>query len=91
MRKNYIYNLEQKGIPNNIGGKAENLRFFIKNRINVPLTYVCIWNAKSDFDNDRYAHNGVVIPMNERLFHLAIYYSQRRFGKIQWNRDRHCR
>jgi hypothetical protein len=90
MQKKYIYNLEQKRISNSIG-KAENLRFFIRYQINVSITYVCISDAKSDFDNDRYAQNGVVVSMNERLIHLAIYYSQRRFGKIQWNLDKHCR
>jgi pyruvate,water dikinase len=41
----YIHNLAQRRAPKNIGNKARNLRFLIKEGFTTPATHVCNWDA----------------------------------------------
>jgi pyruvate,water dikinase len=41
----YIYSLKKFRDRKNIGSKAKNLRFLIRNGYNVPNTYICTWDA----------------------------------------------
>jgi pyruvate,water dikinase len=45
----YIYNLREKKIPENIGGKARNLSFLLQKKFQIPETYVCTWDAHSHY------------------------------------------
>ena len=41
----FIYNLDETSKKSSIGNKAQNLRFLQKKNFNIPLTYVCNFEA----------------------------------------------
>ncbi len=45
----YIFNLREKKISENIGAKARNLSFLVKKKFQIPETYVCTWDAHSHY------------------------------------------
>ena len=45
MSRTLIYDLGARRVPATIGGKAENLRFLIRNGLQVPVSCVCTWDA----------------------------------------------
>ncbi len=48
-KKNYIFNLNDKKLPEAIGNKAENLHRMRSKKIRVPNAYICSWNAYIDY------------------------------------------
>ncbi len=45
----YIYNLKEKKPPQNIGSKASKIRFLLERKCQTPLTYVCMWDAYTQY------------------------------------------
>ncbi len=45
----YIFNLDEKYLPGSIGNKAKQLRRLRDKRFPIPNTYVCTWDAHSNF------------------------------------------
>jgi phosphohistidine swiveling domain-containing protein len=58
MKRTYVYALSDASIRERGGKKAENLRFLIKHRFNVPQGWVVSWNAYADYlrDGDSVLH-----------------------------------
>ena len=45
----YIHNLKGSKIPSNLGNKAEQLRYLFDKRFQIPETYVCDWDAYTQY------------------------------------------
>ena len=53
MSERYIFQIKRRKIPINVGNKARMLRFLICKKHNVPLTYVCVWEAYTSALQDK--------------------------------------
>ncbi|MGC9334437.1 MAG: PEP/pyruvate-binding domain-containing protein [Anaerolineae bacterium] len=49
MPKPYIQDLGQRRTPENIGNKAQKLRFLMQERLPTPPAYVCTWDAYQEY------------------------------------------
>lgn len=49
MQSHYIHNLKGKNLPANIGCKASKIRFLLERKFQTPPTYVCTWDAYTQF------------------------------------------
>jgi len=45
----YICDLRDKKVSQNIGSKAQNLRYLIENKFKTPKTFVCTWDAHKHY------------------------------------------
>jgi pyruvate,water dikinase len=74
MKSHYIWNLRSKGIPHIIGNKAKNLQTLIRLKCQVPISYVCSWDAYEGYlrddvsmlENLRHELAGIIRP--EQLY-----------------------
>jgi pyruvate,water dikinase len=48
----YLIDLKERNIPAAVGNKAANLRRLMENGIQIPVTYVCSWDAYHRYLND---------------------------------------
>jgi len=49
--KKHLFPLQGRSLRKRLGNKAKNLKFLIRNRYNVPVTYVCPWDAYISYNS----------------------------------------
>ena len=79
----YIYSLRKNRVRNNIGNKAQNLRFLINKGYNVPNTYVCTWDAYILYISGEKDILDAIRSELKKIIRDDIYYAVRSSANIE--------
>ena len=83
MNAEYIFNLRDRNIPENIGAKADNLRFFIKKKLPTPETYVCTWDAHLNYLKNRQPIDTIIKNELSEKIDVSKHYAVRSSANIE--------
>jgi hypothetical protein len=86
--RRYIVDLKDRRLPAAVGNKAANLRRLMEYGIQIPVTYVCVWEAYHRYlDNDVNLIEALRDELRLRL-HPDQYYAVRSSANIEDGHDR---
>jgi phosphohistidine swiveling domain-containing protein len=90
LAKRYVYSLSTKWLPSNVGSKAANLKFLLCHRVQVPDSWVIIWNACDDNLHDSQATMAVIRSELNTIINPQKKYAVRSSASVEDSGDFSC-
>ena len=83
MHTQYICDLRDKKVSQNIGSKAQNLRYLIENKFKTPKTFVCTWDAHEHYLKNDYQITEIIKHELSKKINKNCFYAIRSSANIE--------
>lgn len=90
LARQYVYPLSARGLKQQIGSKAANIRFLMRHNGNVPESWVVQWNARKDFQTNEALSLTTLRKELQAIIDPQKFYAVRSSASVEDTGDYSC-